>query len=340
MTTSAKDSPPSSRSSSASRSSRARRRPSSATPRRRPSCRRSWSTSTSATGSSRNPRRGPRRTSLCKARSRRPPRVWPPARRARLVRRKSLLRVGGAMPASSRTASRTTRRSARSSSSRVTPPAARPSPAETRMYQAILPIRGQDPQRREGAHRQGPGQPGGPGDDHGLRHRHRHEDFDIEKLRYHKIVLMADADVDGQHITTLLLTLLFRFMRPLVEAGSRLPRPAAAVQDQVGVAGTDIGVRVLRPRARRPARSRPRVGGQEDVPKDEGIQRYKGLGEMNAKELWETTMDPAAPRPASGHPRRRRGCRRAVLGPDGRGRRVPPVSFIQRNAKDVRFLDV
>ena len=65
-----------------------------------------------------------------------------------------------------------------------------------------------------------------------------HEDFDLDKLRYHKIVLMADADVDGQHIRTLLLTLLFRFMRPLIEDGLRLPRPAAAVQDQVASATT------------------------------------------------------------------------------------------------------
>ena len=82
-----------------------------------------------------------------------------------------------------------------------------------------------------------------------------HDEFDLAKLRYHKIVLMADADVDGQHIRTLLLTLLFRFMRPLVEAGHVYLAAAAAVQDQVGRQGRHR-VRLLRPRARR-ACSRP-----------------------------------------------------------------------------------
>ena len=118
-----------------------------------------------------------------------------------------------------------------------------------------------------------------------------HDDFDLAKLRYHKIVLMADADVDGQHITTLLLTLLFRFMRPLIETRPRLPGRAAAVQDQV-----DEG----RARATRtPTRSataliKDGIEAGRKLPKEEtAIQRYKGLGEMNAKELWETTMDPA-----------------------------------------------
>ncbi|MDT7796948.1 MAG: gyrase subunit, partial [Actinomycetota bacterium] len=116
-----------------------------------------------------------------------------------------------------------------------------------------------------------------------------HDEFDLTKLRYHKIVLMADADVDGQHITTLLLTLLFRFMTPLIEHGhvflSRPPlykikwpraEPEYAYSDRERDAVIKAGVE-----------------GGKRLPKDDAIQRYKGLGEMNAEELWETTMDPA-----------------------------------------------
>ncbi len=162
-----------------------------------------------------------------------------------------------------------------------------------------------------------------------------HEEFDISKLRYHKIVLMADADVDGQHIATLLLTLLFRFMRPLVEEGHvflaqpplyklkwQRSEPEFAYSDRERDALLEAGLKA-----------------GKRINKDDGIQRYKGLGEMNAKELWETTMDPSV-----------RVLRQVTLddaaaadelfsvlmGEDVAARR----SFITRNAKDVRFLDV
>jgi DNA gyrase subunit B len=162
-----------------------------------------------------------------------------------------------------------------------------------------------------------------------------HDEFDLAKLRYHKIVLMADADVDGQHISTLLLTLLFRFMKPLVENGHIFlaqpplyklkwqrtdPEFAYSDRERDGLleAGQKAG---------------------KKINKDDGIQRYKGLGEMDAKELWETTMDPSV-----------RVLRQVTLddaaaadelfsilmGEDVEARR----SFITRNAKDVRFLDV
>jgi DNA gyrase subunit B len=161
------------------------------------------------------------------------------------------------------------------------------------------------------------------------------DDFDIKRLRYHKIVLMADADVDGQHISTLLLTLLFRFMRPLIENGHiflaqpplyklkwQRSEPEFAYSDRERDGLLEAG-----------------LAAGKKLNRDDGIQRYKGLGEMDATELWETTMDPSV-----------RVLRRItlddaaaadelfsiIMGEDVEARRA----FITRNAKDVRFLDV
>ncbi len=162
-----------------------------------------------------------------------------------------------------------------------------------------------------------------------------HEDFDIDKLRYHKIIMMADADVDGAHIRTLLLTLMFRFMRPLIEAGHVfLAQPPLFKINWVGapaeLAYTDAERDALL-----------RVGSEEGkrLPKENAIQRYKGLGEMNPDQLWETTMDPdnrILLQVTLDDAAQADEMFSILMGEDVEQRRV----FIQRNAKDVRFLDI
>ena len=159
------------------------------------------------------------------------------------------------------------------------------------------------------------------------------EDFDLTKARYNKIVLMADADVDGSHIRTLLLTFLFRFLRGLVESGFVYIAQPPLYKIRFGRGENDVFYAYTEAEReqwfkRNPAKSR-----------NVKPQRYKGLGEMNADELWDTTMDPE---------------RRTLLqigledaaiadeiftilmGENVEYRR----NFIQRNAKDVRFLDI
>lgn len=163
------------------------------------------------------------------------------------------------------------------------------------------------------------------------------EEFDISKLRYHKIVFMADADVDGQHIATLLLTLVYRYMRPLIEHGhiylampplyrikwTNAPHDyvfSDKERDEVLASGLESGKKL------------PKAEGQ-------GIQRYKGLGEMNDHELWETTMDPKSrtlKQVSIGEAAATDETFSVLMGEDVQSRR----SFIQRNAHDVRFLDI
>ena len=161
------------------------------------------------------------------------------------------------------------------------------------------------------------------------------EDFDLSKLRYGKIVIMADADVDGQHIATLLLTLLFRYMRPLVEQGHTF----IAMPPLYRIKWSNAEHEFAYSDKERDEMLAAGAAANRRLPKEGGIQRYKGLGEMNDHELWETTMDPE-----------HRILKQVTLedaadadetftilmGDDVERRRT----FIQRNATDVRFLDI
>ncbi|MGQ0845951.1 MAG: DNA topoisomerase (ATP-hydrolyzing) subunit B [Sporichthyaceae bacterium] len=164
-----------------------------------------------------------------------------------------------------------------------------------------------------------------------------HDEFDVLKLRYHKIVLMADADVDGQHIRTLLLTLLFRFMKPLVEGGFvYLAQPPLYKLKWPG--GKDNVEYAYSDRERDAMLAAGAAAGRK-MPKDDGIQRFKGLGEMPAKELWDTTMDPATRillQVTLDEAAMADELFTILMGEDVESRR----NFIQRNAKDVRFLDI
>src|SRR3954453_2389869 len=163
-----------------------------------------------------------------------------------------------------------------------------------------------------------------------------HEEFDIDKLRYHKIVMMADADAAGPHTRALLLTPLFRFMKPLIEHGYvylaqpplyrlRWNKPhehefvySDAERDALRAAGLEAG---------------------KKLPKENAIQRYKGLGEMNPDELWDTTLDPDTRlllQVTLEDAAQADEMFSILMGEDVEQRR----SFIQRNAKDVRFLDI
>ncbi|RYV51827.1 DNA topoisomerase (ATP-hydrolyzing) subunit B [Pengzhenrongella frigida] len=161
------------------------------------------------------------------------------------------------------------------------------------------------------------------------------EDFDLAKLRYHKIVLMADADVDGQHICTLLLTLLFRYMRPLIEHGHVFLAQPPLYRIKWTNAEHDY---VYSDREKEAFLVAGQASGKR-VPKDGGIQRYKGLGEMDYSELWATTMDPEQRtllQVTMDDAAAADEIFAILMGEDVESRR----SFIQRNAKDVRFLDI
>ena len=164
-----------------------------------------------------------------------------------------------------------------------------------------------------------------------------HEEFSLDKLRYHKVVLMADADVDGHHINTLLLTLLFRFMKPLIEHGYvYMAQPPLY---RIRWTGPPADHEFVYSDAERDTMMAHGLEQGRKLPKENPVQRYKGLGEMNADELWETTMNPdqrlmlQVTLDDAAHADE---IFSILMGEDVEQRR----SFIQRNAKDVRFLDI
>jgi DNA gyrase subunit B len=161
------------------------------------------------------------------------------------------------------------------------------------------------------------------------------EDFDLSKLRYHKIVLMADADVDGQHIATLLLTLLFRYMPELITHGHVYLAQPPLYRIKWSNADHDY---VYSDKERDAFLAAGREAGKR-IPKENAIQRYKGLGEMDYSELWDTTMDPEQRTLIQVNLDDAASADETfavLMGEDVESRR----SFIQRNAKDVRFLDI
>lgn len=161
------------------------------------------------------------------------------------------------------------------------------------------------------------------------------EDFDVEKIRYHKCILMADADVDGQHIRTLLLTLLFRYMRPLIEHGYVY----MAQPPLYRIKWSNSEHEYAFSDAERDSKIAKGNKDGKKLPKENSIQRYKGLGEMDYDELWQTTMNPATRtllQVTLDDAALADEIFSTLMGEDVDSRR----SFIQKNAKDVRFLDI